>query len=70
MNVQVNYYITTSHYLIGKEALPESDNEINPSNPEPGYRQNEHLPPSEMEAPVGTRAELRCSVQNRSISSI
>lgn len=51
----------------GKEAIPETgDNEYNPSAPEPGYRQNEHLPPSEIAAPVGTRAELRCSVQNRS----
>lgn len=51
----------------GKEAIPETgDNEYNPSAPEGGYRQNEHLPPSEIAAPVGTRAELRCSVQSRS----
>lgn len=59
------------HYIcpsdsIGKEAVPESaDNEINPSVPIPGLKANEHLPPSEVAAPVGTRAELRCSVESR-----
>lgn len=38
------------------------DNEIEPNG---GFRQNEHIPSArQVTAPIGTRAELRCRIEN------
>lgn len=53
-------------YKTGEDAAGgDVGNEIEPYPPSGGFRQNEHIPSDrQVTAPVGTRAELRCRIEN------